>query len=406
MRPLGLGIVLTCTVVRGVTAAQPEIPPMPDPLTLEFALSQASSAHPELEAQKAMVAWHQATLDEARVLPADDETRRAAVRAAEADLHGSKLRLRARRQRRALAILQGYFDVLLADLRYARENEAMAIAYVRLQRAQERAALGQRSDIDVLELESRYQERRRQRYESQAEQRARRLRLAVALNRPNELSARLELPALPNNGRALLEFEAVQASARSRNPRLRALRAHLEASVQRLAATRAFAGTGLYTAPGGSTPPLAARTGALWPELNVLGTPLALGRTREGDIARRQAEVSLLEAQLAAEEMRVEQCVLRQWLTLQTLQAARDAASSYASFRDLYADRSRALYEQEVRSDLGDAMVQISDSRLRSAEAEFATAMAWSRMHVCMGLNVAELAKALLEPAPAVEAGS
>ena len=40
-------------------------------------------------------------------------------------------------------------------------------------------------------------------------------------------------------------------------------------------------------------------------------------------------------------------------------------------YRELYLDRSRALYEMEVRTDLGDAMVQMSAVRLDRARAVF-----------------------------------
>ena len=53
--------------------------------------------------------------------------------------------------------------------------------------------------------------------------------------------------------------------------------------------------------------------------------------------------------------------------------------------RDLYLDLSRALYEQEVQADLGDAMVKSSEARLRTAETEFAIARTWARIGLLTG---------------------
>ena len=40
-------------------------------------------------------------------------------------------------------------------------------------------------------------------------------------------------------------------------------------------------------------------------------------------------------------------------------------------YRELYLDRSRALYELEVKTDLGDAMTEMSAVELDQARAEF-----------------------------------
>ena len=42
-----------------------------------------------------------------------------------------------------------------------------------------------------------------------------------------------------------------------------------------------------------------------------------------------------------------------------------------SDYRELYLDRSRALYELEVKTDLGDAMTEITAVMLDTARAEF-----------------------------------
>jgi outer membrane protein TolC len=140
---------------------------LPSPLTLEKALALAEEAHPDLDRAQARLRAAQAGLDQAEstngvrafidltpqwVLPSlriDDEMvndsrarfqlskrlydfgRTASLgEAARADIAARELTLLDTRQARRLDILARYLDVLLADLRYAVDNEAMAHQYV------------------------------------------------------------------------------------------------------------------------------------------------------------------------------------------------------------------------------------------------------------------------------------
>ena len=95
-------------------------------------------------------------------------------------------------------------------------------------------------------------------------------------------------------------------------------------------------------------------------------------------------------------EIDVRQTLLESWLALDTLAAERDSTEAFAVYRDLYLDRSRAFYEHEVRADLGDAMVQISESTLRSARVDFELALAWARIHGLTGRDPDTLGEWLL----------
>ena len=58
-------------------------------------------------------------------------------------------------------------------------------------------------------------------------------------------------------------------------------------------------------------------------------------------------------------------------------------------YRDLYLDRSRAYYEMEVRSDLGDAMVQSTAVSYMKAKAQFDWQMAYERLQA-MGARLSK----------------
>jgi hypothetical protein len=121
-----------------------------------------------------------------------------------------------------LEIMQRFFDVLLADLSYMRDNEAMAVGYVQFDRATARSELGQFSDLAVAELEAAYQQIRRTRAASDASRRLTRSLLAQALGTPEDLPKTLVEPPLQDANAAVPPtLEAVVAAALSDNRRVR-----------------------------------------------------------------------------------------------------------------------------------------------------------------------------------------
>jgi hypothetical protein len=210
---------LLCTLVLLLAAAAkvPAASP-PDPLTLTAALGFAD-AHPRVQAgdqawlpprpQPLHLACHTLVFDNAR--PAD----------AERDTAWGPLLPAAAAQR--LEIMQRFFDVLLADLSYMRDNEAMAVAYIQFDRAQNRRDLGQYSPLAVAELEAAYQVIRRRRAASDAARRVTRSLLAQALGTPEDLPKNLVDPP-PAADAPLPELAAVVDAALANNPRIRALR--------------------------------------------------------------------------------------------------------------------------------------------------------------------------------------
>jgi hypothetical protein len=119
-----------------------------------------------------------------------------------------------------LEIVERFFDVLLADLTYARYNESMAVAYVQFDRASSRRELGQYSDLQVLELEVAYQEVLRRRAASELSQRVTRSMLAQAIGDPRDLPRDLVVPALSGLPEPLPALDDLVSAAWRGNPRL------------------------------------------------------------------------------------------------------------------------------------------------------------------------------------------
>ena len=419
-----LAAVLVVIALPGMVAAETEtvFEPLPEPLTLDHALAPADAGHPYLLAAAADADVARAARDraaaaygfnagisaEARwVEPAEralDQTHndsyaslylskrlydfghtRAAVSAAEAQLAGRELQFADARLRHRLYILERYLDVLLADLQFRVQDEAMAIAYVRLDRARDQHELGQLSDVALLDLETRYQETRSGRIRTQARQRTSRVQLAEALSRPGELSGTLAEPDLSVADGELPELADLMAEVLQTNPQLQALRADTEAARERLHAARALdrpvisgrAQATEYERQTSSADPLAVGV--------LLEVPLYTGGRSAAERARARAELQRSQAQAARIELELRQELRSLWEEIQVLRASREETRTRTDYRELYLDRSRALYEMEVSTDLGDAMVVSTEARLRQAELDYRLLLDWARLNALRG---------------------
>ncbi|MDZ7752285.1 MAG: TolC family protein [Gammaproteobacteria bacterium] len=405
---------------------------MPQPLTLEYALGLADEPHPDLLESRARLALARAehegaaadddatavlstTLawaDEDRFGESQDHAVGVAVRkrlydfgysatlseAAAAGVRGFESRLLDARQQRRVAILEAFFDVVLADLAFARDNEAMALQFVRFDRLRDRHELKQASDLELFEAEATYQEFRSAVMRSRATQRTTRVRLAELLNRPQDSPSDVARPTdLSAIGRDLVDVESLQASAAEHNPRLVALRAELDAAARGIEAAQAASGPVLRAELDAGAQSRSQRSSANdWRAGIVLDIPLYEGGRAGARIARAEAEHDRVRAELARHAIAVRRAVVDLWVELDVLQRQREVDAVRRDFTELNLDRSRTLYQMEAISDLGDSMVMTSEARLQTARTEFDIALAWVRLDALTGKAPEEMVSNLL----------
>ncbi|MDP3126017.1 MAG: TolC family protein, partial [Thiobacillus sp.] len=140
---------------------------------------------------------------------------------------------------RRIDIMARYFDVLLADMQYAADNEFMAVAYVSWDNAQDRFKVGQISQPELLRLDADYQAIRERREASLQSVRSSRQRLAHALYRPGNLPTELAEPVLAGNALPLADYETLLPWVMEKNPQVQVLQAQVAATDARIAAVRA-----------------------------------------------------------------------------------------------------------------------------------------------------------------------
>ncbi len=408
-------------LVASLYAAVGMAEPLPSPLTLEYALSLADEGHPERRSADAALAQAEALKQQAEAADDFNLTLSAELRAiepseisvyqshndslarlnlskqlydfgrtahareaAEAGLDSQRWQLVNVRQQRRLEVMERFFAVLLADLEFTRDNEALSIDYIRFDRARTKQELGKVSDIELLELETVYQQSRRKLSLSRNRQRITRSQLAIALNRPGELPSNLETPVF-GPVEVASEVAPLIDRALQDNPRMKALRAQLQAAQMQLSAheaegnpvIRAELQAAAYKRELGGRDPLSAALVFEW--------PLYQGSRVDAKVAEQRARVLQKQAELSSYEMALRQQLLDDWMALQELLIARDGLQVKGDYRDLYLDRSRTLYDLDMASDLGDSMTQIAAVQYERAKNLFQIQLTQARLDALTG---------------------
>ena len=127
------------------------------------------------------------------------------------------------RNKNHLKIMRLFFDALLSDLHFAALNEEMTVLYVQFDKLRDKQSLGMVSDVVVAEAESAYREVADKRKSTELEQLLSRQRLAIALNRPDDIPSDLIRPDLTELDRKIPELTEMLDIALKNNLTLTAL---------------------------------------------------------------------------------------------------------------------------------------------------------------------------------------
>lgn len=417
-------VVLMLSLFSVVHAAEQET--VPEELSLAYALSQSSAEHPQLQIVRSRIDEKRASLRETEAQTSLQSTLSARLRwidppdvavdqsqddhslslyidktlydfgrssskvvADQAAIKSVEHRYQDAENQHRIAILAAYFDVLLADLAYARDNEDMSMGYVSMDRARQRNELGQLSDIDLMEARSGYQASRVRRYKSSVAQRTTRAHLANVLNRPGQLPSQLQEPKLDILQRPIPDdVDDWLVEADSNNMLLASYRSRIEQANAQLSAAKSSDNPTLVGKAEFSDYSREAGSNDRWRAGVVFDVPLITGGRGQAERARRRAEGTIVRAELEQLRREIDQAILEVWSELQTMKVAREYAKAETDFRELYLDRSRALYELEVKSDLGDSMVKTTAVRYQTMKTNYMMSLAWARLDALLGRKV------------------
>lgn len=414
LKYVGLALALSLPQVQ----AQSEVP---NPLTLDYVLSLPAEMNPDFMRQQARVLYAQAARAENQAQdriniglmgrlgqrefrnqaegynqaaihldwPLYDFGRtRLTDQAWQRDQQAQEHKMQSIAQQYRLILMQAYFNVLLADLNFRVENEAMAIAFVTLDKVQEDHALSRVSDAVLYEYELAYQQAFVKRQRAQSDLRRSRMLLANAMGMPEQVISRIQIPhdlPVPDQ---LLRVEAYLTQAVHSNPELISAQQQVEASQYRVESARA-----------GMKPNISAQAWAGhlsdYPEIREgnwhaqikLDMPLYDGGLTRARTDRERAQRQQALADLRATELSLREEVTNLYFKLSLLSVERDQVNALETFADFNLDLKQALYENELQSDLGDAMVKISESEFQSLAFQLRQAYLWAQMQSLLGVE-------------------
>lgn len=311
----------------------------------------------------------------------------ALTRAAEAELRAEAMEFVSARFRHRLRIIQAYFNVLLADRRYAVDDELMTIRYLKYDKARDRHELGEVSEVDLLELESSWREMLIPRARSANRQSEARAHLAALLNRPDEFPANLEPLEIDVEDIELPGYEALLKDLLEKNPEVLAQKERVESARASLEHMRMFRRPTLDSALQYGNYERRYGDGDKWrAELN-LRVPIMEGGKYKADIARQHAELRKHEATYKALQNSMRKTSLELVQELEALKIANRSASVRLDYADLNLDRSRSIYEMEVRTDLGDAAAKMTEATWNADKVRYDLLLSLASIDAMLGID-------------------
>ena len=423
------GLLLLCTLLMASPVLQADSSstvPLPTPLTLVDALSLANDSHPDLRIAWANVSRAGIRLREVessygvntllelqpRVASSasvsgvdfEDDSRfglvirkrlsdfgRSASRhvAASAAVRSEEAAYQVRRNLHVLEVMEKFFAVILADLAYQAHDESMTVSYFRYKRLADRqASFQQYTDMEVAERELAYRRAYVKRLRSDLTRRQARNSLALALGRPGELSADLAMPDLTVYARQEIpDYHELVDRVISTSPTLEVLRHRIEAAQASVDAVRKadFPVLSAEFEAWEYTDNTSANRDRFRANLKFV-LPL-FGSTGTKDVRLAEAHNVLfrLQSELTSAEYVLRDRVLELLHGLEVNRAQEVAAAAHEEYRGYYQDHSRALYELELRSDLGNAQAKAAAAMLESTRVRFQRALLWTELDGLLG---------------------
>jgi len=285
-------------------------------------------------------------------------------------------------QKRKIDIARAFFDVILADYKERWDNETVVISYVHHDAAKDRHALGEISDLDLLKSKNELEFLQSQRSISRTQQLVARSQLAEVINRPGDLSSNLKLPELNYYQRKLPEYDKLSQQLMGFNQSLRLLAARVDAAEKKLAATQAQDNPRLTAEVRFSEYERTLASNNDWLAELKLTVPLLAHDGMKADISKARSHWLNQRAMLLKAQTDARQKLLQLWQKISYLNVQRSQMLTAMEYRELDLDRNRVLYEMEAATDFGDALVAISETRYKQLQIDFELALAWMNLEL------------------------
>lgn len=307
------------------------------------------------------------------------------IKAAETGIDAEQLHYEHVRAQQELTIARRFFDAILSDKRYDRDNEAIATSYVHLDKLRDRFKLKEISEVELFKAESDYQKILTERRTAEILQRVSRAQLAEAINRPGELSSQLTAPDIDLENLKLPDPEVLVKLAMQSNLEVRAQVMRVTAAQQAMDAARKQSRPLLGAEVDVSDYSRDLPSREDWRASLNLKIPLFENGLVKSAVAEQRALWLKQRASLLQLESDVRKQIYDTWLQLNHLviKAGELKVTSKSANRTL--DQRRGEYDLELRTDYGDALVDTTRVRYQQTKNNFDTIVAAMRLLMLVG---------------------
>ena len=303
-------------------------------------------------------------------------------RSLQTGLDSAQLELRYSKSLQRIEIMEAYFNVIVADYAYGALDEQMTVNFLEFDDAREdMERFGEVSEIEVTRLEAAYRSAFAQRARGAQKQRATRLKLALAVNRPGHWPDQLIEPDLSAYDRPLPQYQELLGQILERSPLIQAARLAADSQQVRLDATsRSTRPTLNASLLANDYEQEISRVRDRYRASLNLRFPIYARLSRQSQIATESAELLRRESELRELEFDLREKVLELVNRLEVLETEIAAAETELLYRELDLDKTRLLYEMEVRARLGNANAKVAESIYELARLRYEKALIWEHI--------------------------
>lgn len=305
------------------------------------------------------------------------------------NLESTQFKLKQLKKDKTTQVMRAFFDVILSDMRYETILERLAISAIREGRVRDDFDIEDASEVELLEKQTQTQLDVGKRIEAESMQITTRAKLAQLLNidyenRPDDLVR----PNLKHFFKKELgDFEIWQKKILDSNPDLGELKRELVNLKQQINRERDNKEIVISSnARLGEQAYQRDKNGKWRVGLNFV-MPIGQSYNQKRKIAELLLKIKQKKLSIDQLNQSLNQQALSLWLELKKLKQLQKALVVELDYRDLYLERARANYEMEVKSDIGYAMTNLTDSEWKLAKNEFNYVVTLTQLRQLAGEN-------------------
>ncbi|SMN15489.1 hypothetical protein CRYPA_1543 [uncultured Candidatus Thioglobus sp.] len=289
---------------------------------------------------------------------------------------------------KTLDIMRGFFDVVLADMTYETALEKLAMAAIREGHVKDDYDVKDASEVELLEKQTHTQVSQIERIKAESAQIKTRAKLAQLLdidyaNRPDNV-VKPDYRQLFK--KEIFEFEHYQ-QALNNNLKLKQLQQSLMAIKAQISQEKDNLGIVLSSNARLGDQAYQREKNGHWRVGLNLSMPFGTDTKQTNKISKLQLNARQKQLEIEQYQQTIEATALDYYLALKSLRQIHKALLIELDYRDLYLEKARANYEMEIKSDIGHAMVNITDSERKLAENEFNYVITLKQLHHLIGKN-------------------